>query len=560
MKNAIYPLFIVLFLTAGLLTACEEESWMVQEQPEEPLPPQAPSVGEPALPENTSELWKEFLAYRQQGTPSRLADFSYAGYAYGEKNIPEVDYPIFDVTDYGAIPDDGLSDRAAFEAAITAAQKNGKGIIYFPAGRFDLRPQDAPNKSIVISGSNLILRGAGSDENGTELFMEYPNEPETEGALWSCPPLINVRYTFDKDKELALDGNYVDRQLAEITADADRGTFSVEVNQTNGLYIGKRVFLQLKNNDPALIAQELAPYEAESSWTDLLNEGVQVTEYHEIAQIEGNRITFKAPILHAIEAKWGWTLHEHNCHVGVGVEHLAFVGNFQEDFVHHQNATHDSGFKMLGLLRQANGWVRYCRFTDVSEGLSVQKSANVSVYACRITGNQGHSAIRSEASSRIFIGGIIDQPAQYHSTGVSKTSIGTVLYRNKTASNSCFESHSYQPRVTLLDACSGAFLPNHAGGDQASAPNHLQELVLWNYQNKNGQGTFDLWCRNNRYLLPIIAGFQRAPITFLDKQVTINESPGSAVYPESLYEAQLMERLGHLPLWLQLLKLYCTIQ
>ena len=88
MKNAIYPLFIVLFLTAGLLTACEEESWMVQEQPEEPLPPQAPSVGEPALPENTSELWKEFLAYRQQGTPSRLADFSYAGYAYGEKNIP----------------------------------------------------------------------------------------------------------------------------------------------------------------------------------------------------------------------------------------------------------------------------------------------------------------------------------------------------------------------------------------------------------------------------------------------------------------------------------------
>lgn len=363
-----------------------------------------------------------------------------------------------------------------------------------------------------------------------------------------------MRYSFDKDKELALDDNYSDRKLADITADAARGSFTVEVNSTSGLYIGKRVFLNLKNNDPALIADELHPYEVMSEWTDLLNNGVQVTEYNEIARIEGNRITFKAPILHKVEAKWGWTLQEHSSQIGMGVEDIAFVGNFQDEFVHHQDATHDSGFKMLTLLRQVNSWVRRCRFTDVSEALSVQKSANVSVFACSITGNQGHSAIRSEASTRVFIGAIQDQPAQYHSAGVSKTSIGTVLWRNKTASNSCFESHSYQPRVTLLDACQGAFIPNHAGGDQASAPNHLGELVLWNYKNTKGSGKFDLWCRNNRFLLPIIAGFHGKRITFLQKQFTINEKQGTTVYPESLYEAQLIERLGYLPEWLQQLK------
>lgn len=557
MKVSSYIRVSAFLLTSILLSACVEEHLNIESyEPEYPTEkPEQEEEDKPAeLPAHTSELWREFLEYRQTGSESRLADFSYAGYGFGEKNIPDVDYPIFDVTEYGAIPNDGKSDREAFEAAIADAQTNGKGIIYFPAGRFHLRPQDAPNKSIVITGDNLILRGAGSGTGGTELYMEYPNEPETEGALWSCPPLINLRYTFDKDKQLALDDNYSDRKLADITTDAARGSFTIEVSSTSGLYIGKRVFLNLNNNDPALIADELHPYEALSEWTDLLNNGVQVTEYHEIARIEGNRITFKAPILHKVEARWGWTLHEHSCQMGMGVEDIAFVGNFKENFVHHQNATHDSGFKMLTLLRQVNSWVRRCRFTDVSEALSVQRSANVSVFSCSITGNQGHSAIRSEASTRVFIGDIDDEPAQFHSAGISKTAIGTVLWRNKTASNSCFESHSYQPRVTLLDACSGAFIPDHAGGDQASAPNHLGELVLWNYYNRNGSGTFDLWSRNNRFLMPIIAGFQGSQVRFADEQVTINETPGKAVYPESLYEAQLIERLGYLPEWLLELK------
>lgn len=518
------------------------------EQPR-PSQPEEPKEEPTVYPANTSQLWKEFVENGKQGTETRLADFSYAGYRFGEEAVPDVDYPVFDVTEYGAVPDDGKDDREAFLKAIKAAQDNGKGIIYFPKGRFDLRPKDAPNESIIISGNNLILRGAGSGEGGTEIFMEYPHAPATEGALWSCPALIAMRYVHN-----STNGAVADRQLTTLTADAPRGSFTIEVASTSGLNMGKRVFLNLKNNDPALIADELQPYEAEADWTNLLNNGVQVTEYHEIARIDGNRVTFKDPILHRVDARWGWTLHEHSHVQGMGVEDIAFVGNFQEPFVHHQNATHDSGFKMLTLLRQVNSWVRRCRFTDVSEAISVQRSANVSVYSCSITGHQGHSAIRSEASTRVFIGAIDDQPAQFHSTGVSKTAIGTVLWRNTTASNSCFESHADQPRVTLLDACRGGFIPNHAGGDQAAAPNHLGELVMWNYTNTAAGGDFDLWCRNNRFLMPVIAGFQGNVIDFDPRQVTINESPGTAVYPESLYEAQLMQRLGYLPEWIQALK------
>ncbi|MBQ8674390.1 MAG: DUF4955 domain-containing protein [Bacteroides sp.] len=539
----------------ALCTACNTESFTLTASLTGPAPVTPPDDSGETLPPNTSTLWKEFLTLGETGEETTLADFSYAGYAFGETEVPDVDYPVYNVCHYGAVPDDGQGDRPAFEAAIAAAQAFGRGVVYAPAGRYDLRPTAGSEGSIVISGNNIILRGDGCGEEGTVFYMEHPQTPENAGKLWSCPPLFIFRYLFDKDKEFAVDEDYVDRKLADVVADAARGTHTVEVSSTSGLYIGKRVMLRLQNNDPALVAAEVAPYDVQPEWTDLLDNGVQVTEYHQIQRISGRFVTFKEPILYPVEARWGWTLHEHSCKVGCGVEDIAFVGNFREPFVHHQDATHDSGFKMLTFLRQVNGWVRRCRFTDVSEAVSVQRSANVSVYDCRITGNQGHSAIRSEASTRIFIGAIVDQPAQYHSTGISKTAIGTVLWRNETAANSCFESHAYQPRVTLIDACTGGLLPDHAGGDQPAAPNHLRELVLWNYVNKGGAtGTFDLWTRNNRFLLPVIVGLQGAGLDFLPSQVTLNEMPGTAAYPESLYEAQLERRLGHFPEWLQKLK------
>lgn len=240
-----------------------------------------------------------------------------------------------------------------------------------------------------------------------------------------------------------------------------------------------------------------------------------------------------------MDARWGWTLHEHQHRVGCGVEDIAFRGNFQEEFIHHKDALHDSGYRMLTFHRQVNGWLRRCRFTDVSEGASVMLSANISVYNCVLDGHQGHSALRAQASSHIFLGKIDDLSSQYHSVGVSKTAMGNVLWRNQIGNNSCFESHSSQPRATLIDACQGGFLPNHAGGDAALGPNHLADLVLWNYRETGtGGGEFDLWVRNNRFLMPVIAGFQGST-TFRPEQVTADESHGSAVEPESPYEAKV---------------------
>ena len=52
-----------------------------------------------------------------------IQDFSFAGYRRGEEAIPDAVGPVFNVTDYGAVPDTGADSTVAIQAAINAAIK-----------------------------------------------------------------------------------------------------------------------------------------------------------------------------------------------------------------------------------------------------------------------------------------------------------------------------------------------------------------------------------------------------------------------------------------------------
>ena len=73
-----------------------------------------------ALPAaETSALWKQYCAERAAGKETFLPDFSYAGYGMGEKSISPAVETIFNVRDYGAVPDDDGDDMAAIQKGIT---------------------------------------------------------------------------------------------------------------------------------------------------------------------------------------------------------------------------------------------------------------------------------------------------------------------------------------------------------------------------------------------------------------------------------------------------------
>ncbi|TZF82593.1 DUF4955 domain-containing protein [Pedobacter sp. BS3] len=487
-----------------------------------------------------------FESFKKKPAGAILPDFSYAGYHHGEQAIPTVNYRVFDVTKFGAVPNDTISDKAAIEAAVQAARINGSGIIFFPKGRFRVNEDTDKPESILITSGNIVFRGSGSGPGGTELYMKNSLQPANPEQMWTTPPM----FVFTTAKK--------DERIGEIANKAAVGTFDIKLTSTGSLEPGDWVMLRMQNNSPALIQAELGNYKPDSAWTSLVKNGVFIKVYHQVKEVSNNYVTLVEPLTYPVDPKYKWEVYKAAGSSEVGVEDIAFVGNWKEKFVHHKSWVHDSGWTMLRFARLTNSWVRNCRFTDVNVGFTTTQGANISVINCIITGNEGHEAITNTGSTNVFFGKITDEAGMWHSVGTNALSMNTVVWRVTYPPTTCFESHSSQPRNTLLDCVQGGLLDNRGGGAIQNMPNHMQNLILWNYKQTNeAVAGFDFWPANRRYWKipnPVIVGFHGAATTFKPEQLKYSESIGQPVEPESLYEAQLKLRLKKIPDWVLKLK------
>lgn len=565
---------------------------------------------------NSAIAWQHF----KTGENNVLPDYSYAGYNHGE-SAPQgafsLGYQVINVKERMT-----AKNMTARKALISILQEKGmtkvngtnklnanaKIVIYFPAGDYVLHNDDDNTRDeskqkdavdsknnnvssgIEIYGGNFVIKGDGPDK--TRLIMETPNLPTSISNLSSSPILLAIKHTNGPNNA----GN--SPKLASVTENAKRGDFTVKVSGTTGISSGQWVQLRLRSGDRELVKKEIGPIALNENWAiakapisinqssdDLY--GVKITEFHQVKSAANGKITFYEPIMHDIDIKYndteGWEIRTYKYLENVGIEDLSFVGNALDGYAHHGEGhaeqakvgwQYDGAYKPLLLQRVVNSWVRNVHFESVSEALTFAESANSSAYDIRISGKRGHSAVRSQGSSRVFIGKVRDESAgndvygkscqgQFHGCGVSKPSVGTVLWNVTWGNDACFESHATQPRATLIDNCSGGLVYYRAGGDENEVPNHLGDLTLWNL---NVTGTdshasnFAWWSDSDTWwkiFPPIVVGTHGMNVKFPGKeqqQVTYEESTGMKVSPESLYEAQLRERLGYVPGWLNALK------
>ena len=565
---------------------------------------------------NSAIAWQHF----KTGENNVLPDYSYAGYNHGE-SAPQGAFSlgsqVINVKERMT-----AKNMTAREALISILQEKGmtkvngtnklnanaKIVIYFPAGDYVLHNDDDNTRDeskqkdavdsknnnvssgIEIYGGNFVIKGDGPDK--TRLIMETPNLPTSISNLSSSPILLAIKHTNGPNNA----GN--SPKLASVTENAKRGDFTVKVSGTTGISSGQWVQLRLRSGDRELVKKEIGPIALNENWAiakapisinqssdDLY--GVKITEFHQVKSAANGKITFYEPIMHDIDIKYndteGWEIRTYKYLENVGIEDLSFVGNALDGYAHHGEGhaeqakvgwQYDGAYKPLLLQRVVNSWVRNVHFESVSEALTFAESANSSAYDIRISGKRGHSAVRSQGSSRVFIGKVRDESAgndvygkscqgQFHGCGVSKPSVGTVLWNVTWGNDACFESHATQPRATLIDNCSGGLVYYRAGGDENEVPNHLGDLTLWNL---NVTGTdshasnFAWWSDSDTWwkiFPPIVVGTHGMNVKFPSKeqqQVTYEESTGMKVSPESLYEAQLRERLGYVPGWLNALK------
>ncbi|MBN9297771.1 MAG: DUF4955 domain-containing protein [Filimonas sp.] len=493
-----------------------------------------------AQQKNTSPL---FESYQKDKAQSMLPDFSYAGYHCGEKAIPAINnYKVFNVVDFGAKPDDDISDRDAIQAAINAADKNGSGIVFFPKGKFLINEDADVRKSIVSKGSNIIFRGSGSGPDGTTLFMKNMLRPADTTKMWATPPMF------------LFTAKGADTKIAEVKVPAKVGETKIKPATTDGLKAGDWIALKLLDNAPALVDAALSPHKVDPAWTYLTTKGVDVCMYYQVTEIANGFITLHAPLAYAIDTRYKWTVYKFAHAEEIGIENMAFAGNWKEKFVHHALWTHDSGFNLFNLSRCTNSWIKDCRFTDCNIAAMITQSANVTVIDCSITGNRGHEAISSSHSTNVLLANLKDEAAQWHSFGVQHGSVNTVIWHCTYPSNTCFESHASQPINSLFDNVTGGFMAGRQGGALENMPNHLQGLVLWNYTaTGNAVKDFDFWPANDvwfKMVNPMIVGFTGNGSTFKKDQPAYFESMGEKVSPASLYEAQLQMRLHTIPEWL----------
>ena len=80
-----------------------------------------------------------------------------------------------------ALPNDGVDDAAAIQAAINAANTAGGGVVYLPAGSYDLKTWSGATarQTALTMKSNVVLKGAGQSST-TMLFS--PTTPPNQGV------------------------------------------------------------------------------------------------------------------------------------------------------------------------------------------------------------------------------------------------------------------------------------------------------------------------------------------------------------------------------------------
>lgn len=488
-------------------------------------------------------VFESFVSAQEDGGSALIPDYSYAGYHRSERPLPEVtrdSYEFFDVTRFGAIADDDRSDRDAVLEALKAAHKHsGPAVVFFPPGVFLLNEEsDLGKPPLEITGSDIVLKGSGAWKT-TLRFNEAP----LFGQF-----LLNFRSSSGKDDYWRGDRRLPGKIVEQVDA------FTVKVSDVSGLTRGMRVNLNANLDvDLPSTADYFLPHEIPEGVKQRHGGNINdIFELHEVKSITDDLVTFAEPIQLDIEyfQDIGFFSIE-NMVEECGIEDLALVGGFYQQFKHYNASRFCEAYRMLKLDHAFNCWGRRLRIANYSYAMQVWMSGFNTFKDILLEGNAGHLSISAMMSYGNLFAFIREYTDTHHGLGVARSAANSVFLRCVQYAN--MEAHCGWPRATLYDLNEGRFNPR--GGGARFFPHHDKGLTFWNW-NVTEPGSYDFWPDDRAYgsfMPPVVVGLHGEEFELIDpeKNLLVFESYGEPVEPESLFEAQLALRLGELPDWLR---------
>ena len=385
---------------------------------------------------DSSELWGS--SGELWNPASRLPDFSFAGYRSGEAPIP-TPAVVANVMNFGAVGDGIADDTTAFENAIAAANN---GAVLIPAGRYKI------TRVLYIRKSNLVLRGAGQGlttlvftKHLTELLGPPPGTAGLESWSWSGG-LIWV------------EGAETTTKLADITANAARGSKVLTVSSTAGLSVGQTIRLTMTDPDGSL-GRHIHADQLDAHPTLV---GRQLVRFpSKIAAISGNEITLERPLRHDVKTQWSPAIRSFSGQLEeVGLE------GFEMEFPTRQYQGHfnEDGFNGIWMDGVANSWIRNVTVHNCESGIMLERSIfstvdNVSLTADvanrrNVSGTYytGHHGIQLRRSDDCMVSNFSIPTRFYHDLTVEDTT--GCVYMKGSGVDLNFDHHTYLPHENLF--------------------------------------------------------------------------------------------------------------
>jgi hypothetical protein len=462
------------------------------------------------------------LAYATLPQGDRILDFSYAGYGGGGVALPEV------AASGPALSPSGSDDTAAIQAALDAVAKlapdasGHRGAVELAAGTFTV------SGPLTISAGGVVLRGAGSGAQGT--LINLTGAPRTAISIagtgsWKtigAPATITDAYVPSGTRSF-----HVDNPAA------------FNVGQT--VLVGRPVTAQWVH---FMGMDTLVRSGVPQTW---LAPGDVIKADRIITAISGNQITVDAPLSDSLDIQYvapGATLQPYSFDgriAEVGLEGLHVVAPPMS------TAIDQATFELVHLDAVINGWVRDVAGEGFINGMSIGGTAKwITVadssfaHTAAINGSAGFPADFSIGGQQVLLLRCSSTGDHVFALVTQATDPGpnVVLSMKANGNPTNLAPHQRWATGLLLDSIQtptgGIDLQNRgtAGSGQGWA---IGFGVLWN-------------STTNNMLIEQPPGSQNWAIGSsgtLDSGTTgAIDSPGVAVDPQSLYLAQLCERLG----------------
>lgn len=515
-----------------------------------------------------------------------LPDYSYAGYRFSEESLHNLSSATTVlVTDFGAVPNDGLDDTQAVLKALEAANSvEGSVVLQFPTGRFIL------SDILYLSRSHFTLRGAGSGEGGTILHYPRPmnyladpaslselreylvvqnkvqKEPENNlrlpfsqyawsgGFIWAHVPGARVKPYLKKYDKMPT-------ALAQLQA-GKRGTHEIVVSSTDQLKEGDVVKIEWYNEGgeqgPLLAAiyngHQKVLQMGSHHWT--FPKRALVTQRTTILKIEGKKVTVKDPLLHDLKGtgKAIMTAWEHLTEVGI--EHLSIDFPMAPNVAHHI----EEGYNAIFLTNIYHGWVNDVRIKNADSGILTEEIANVTIKNIETYGEKlAHYSVAMGAVHNVLVENLSVRNKVRHPLSFNTMSTKSIYKDCQVYTEPILDQHSGANHQNLFDNIQlWITLPTdtltyplfEGGGAGYWYPHHGAFTTFWNVKANfnNGHETANAVLLN---------GMQTGPSARLigvhaNKKVNLEYAPAAYIEATneeleqvpSLFDYQLEQRMN----------------